>query len=134
MSNRFIIDKKVNLEDEDYDFIEDTQTNKIYAVRVSSGMELLDLLNDLYKSPCKCARDTKAKYVILTFLTANKNKKFTAKQIKQFMLENKIMGTNLNITDKRIINYIKKDRLSTTGILKNVKIEKIGRSIKFFIM
>ena len=80
-----------------------------------------------------CPANLKAKYIIITYLSANKNKKFTARQINQFILENHILGSNLTVSDKKIINMIKLDKRQRRGVLKNVQVDKQGRAMRFYV-
>lgn len=66
---------------------------------------------------------TKAKYVIKTFLCCNKGRKFTAREICNFIVENKLNRSNTSIHYNAIARLIKEDKYPN-HILSNVKVEK----------
>lgn len=68
----------------------------------------------------KCHEKVKMKYVLKTFLCCNKGKKFTAKEIVNFILENKLNSSNSELNRSAITRLIKSD----VYILRDVKCEK----------
>ena len=78
----------------------------------------------------KCEEKVKMKYVLKTFLCCHRGKKFTAKQITDFILENKLNSRNSELNRSAISNLIRSD----VYILRDVKYEKRnGRPTKFWV-
>lgn len=81
------------------------------------------------RSPHRCSEQVKMKYVIKTFLCCNKGKKFTAKQICKFILDNKLSSRDSELNRSSIARLIKSD----VYILSDVHIEKKGNLNYYFI-
>ena len=77
------------------------------------------------------ARDTdktKAKWILLTFLICNKGKKFTTKQLADFLIENNLNRSNSELQPNAIARMINSD-IQFGTILRDVQVEKIrGRN------
>lgn len=66
----------------------------------------------------------KTKYIIKTLLCCNKGKKFSTKDICNFIIENKLHSRNTEINQNAIARLIKADQIPNS-VLTDVKIEKI---------
>ena len=74
------------------------------------------------------ARDTdktKAKWIILTFLICNRGKKFTSKQLQDFIVENNLYRSSSELNKVAISRMIASDKKFGT-ILRDVQVEKVG--------
>ena len=74
-------------------------------------------------STTKLKERTKYKIVVRTFLSANKGKKYTARQINDFIIENKLCSSKSLIHYNALIRLVKEDK-RMNGILSNVEFEK----------
>ena len=74
----------------------------------------------------------RAKYVIKTFLCAHRGKKFTARQICAFIVENKLCSKNSELHQNAVARMIQSDKRYGT-ILRDVQVEKV-RGRNFYYM
>ena len=83
--------------------------------------------------PCKCHVKTKLRYMILVYLTCNRGRKYTAKEIWQFIIDNKLVNTR-DLPQYTILKGLHHADIQTsTGILRNVVKVKEGRYTKYYI-
>lgn len=71
-------------------------------------------------TPTKCNEKVKMKYVIKTFLCANKGKKYTSRQLCNFIVKNKLNSKNSYINPSAVTRLISSD----TYLLRDVMMEK----------
>ncbi|MBQ6628032.1 MAG: hypothetical protein IJH65_04370 [Methanobrevibacter sp.] len=76
---------------------------------------------------------TKAKIIIITFLTANKGVKYTGREIVNFVIENRLLGRNGDLTPREVNKFIKKDVYNKRGLLKDVLYETDGHRHKYWV-
>jgi len=69
------------------------------------------------------------KYVLKTFLCANKGKKYTAKEIYTFIVDNKLNSKGTELNRSAISRLVKSD----TYVLSDVKMEKIKGRTYFWV-
>ena len=65
----------------------------------------------------------RAKYVILTFLCCNRGKKYTAKQICDFIVRNNLNSRNSEVHHNAISRLVEGDKRSKS-VLQDVQVEK----------
>ena len=76
----------------------------------------------------------KTKYIIKTFLCCNKGKKFTARQITDFIVGNKLNSNTSEVHYNAISRLIRGDQYPNS-VLSDVKVEKIkGRNYYYMEM
>ena len=77
----------------------------------------------------RCEEKVKMKYVLKTFLCANKGKKYTAKEIYTFIVDNKLNSKGTELNRSAISRLVKSD----TYVLSDVKMEKIKGRTYFWV-
>ena len=77
----------------------------------------------MIKVDTKLNEKVRAKYVILTFLCCNRGRKFTAKQICEFMVNNHLNSRNSEVHQNAISRMIQSDK-NTKSVLQDVQVEK----------
>lgn len=81
------------------------------------------------KFPRKCDEKVKMKYVIKTLLSCNKGKKFTAKEICEFIVENKLNSRNSMINQSTVSRLIKSD----VYLLRSIQIDEDSHPNRYYI-
>lgn len=67
----------------------------------------------------------RVKYVILTFLCCNRGERFTAKEICEFIVRNKLNSRNSEVHHNAISRLVESDKHSKS-VLQDVQVEKRG--------
>ena len=71
----------------------------------------------------KLNEKVRAKYVILTFLCCNRGRKYTAKQICDFIVRNNLNSRNSEVHQNAISRMVQSDK-ATKSVLQDVQVEK----------